>query len=64
MSAEQTTKLQSELEVVAHNMSVLGEMLTELKPGQEDPDDYALLTELTATCKYVANYKNITYEKM
>ncbi|XP_050334793.1 TOM1-like protein 2 isoform X1 [Bactrocera neohumeralis] len=51
LSAEQTTKLQSELEVVAHNMSVLGEMLTELKPGQEDPDDYALLTELTATCK-------------
>ncbi|XP_067644917.1 TOM1-like protein 2 isoform X2 [Eurosta solidaginis] len=51
LSAEQTTKLQSELEIVAHNMSVLGEMLNELKPGQEDPDDYALLTELTATCK-------------
>ncbi|XP_017485518.1 PREDICTED: TOM1-like protein 2 [Rhagoletis zephyria] len=51
LSAEQTAKLQSELEIVAHNMSVLGEMLTELKPGQEDPDDYALLTELTSTCK-------------
>lgn len=27
-------------------------MLTELKPGQEDPDDYQLLNDLTATCKY------------
>ncbi|XP_053952823.1 TOM1-like protein 2 isoform X1 [Anastrepha ludens] len=53
LSAEQTTKLKSELEIVAHNMSVLGEMLTELKPGQEDQDDYALLTELTATCKEI-----------
>lgn len=34
------------------NMSILGEMLTELKPGQEDPDDYQLLNDLTATCKY------------
>lgn len=31
-------------------MTVLGEMLSELKPGQEDPADYKLLTELTATC--------------
>lgn len=64
MSAEQTTKLQSELEVVAHNMSVLGEMLTELKPGQEDPDDYALLTELTATCKYVSTVIMLCIRKM
>lgn len=33
------------------NMSVLGEMLTELKPGQEDPSDYKLLNDLTLTCK-------------
>lgn len=36
------------------NMSILGEMLTELKPGEEQPDDYQLLTDLSATCKYVS----------
>lgn len=36
-------------------MSILGDMLSELKPGQEDPDDYVLLNELTATCKYALN---------
>ncbi|XP_037932364.1 TOM1-like protein 2 isoform X2 [Teleopsis dalmanni] len=51
LTPEQTTKLQSELEVVAHSMSILGEMLNELKPGQEEAEDYALLNELTATCK-------------
>lgn len=50
---EQITKLQSELEIVSVNMSILGEMLTALKPGQEDPSDYKLLTELTQTCKWV-----------
>ncbi|XP_075163609.1 TOM1-like protein 2 isoform X2 [Haematobia irritans] len=51
LSAEQITKLHSELEIVSMNMSILGEMLTELRPGQEDPDDYQLLNDLTATCK-------------
>lgn len=48
---EQITKLQSELEIVSVNMSILGEMLTALKPGQEDPSDYKLLNDLTQTCK-------------
>lgn len=48
---EQIAKLQSELDIVTLNMSVLGEMLSELKPGQEDPSDYKLLSELTQTCK-------------
>ncbi|XP_037039266.1 TOM1-like protein 2 isoform X2 [Bradysia coprophila] len=48
---EQIAKLQSELDIVSMNMSVLGEMLTELKPGQEDPSDYKLLNDLTQTCK-------------
>lgn len=48
---EQIAKLQSELDIVTLNMSVLGEMLSELKPGQEDPSDYKLLSELTHTCK-------------
>lgn len=50
-SPEQYAKLQSELDIVTMNMTVLGEMLTELRPGQEDPDDYKLLTELTQTCQ-------------
>lgn len=50
-SPEQIAKLQSELDIVSMNMSVLGDMLNELKPGQEDPADYKLLTELSQTCK-------------
>lgn len=33
------------------NMTILGEMLTALKPGQEDPADYKLLNDLCQTCK-------------
>lgn len=51
MLPEHIAKLQSELEIVTMNMTVLGDMLTELKPGQEDPSDYQLLTELAATCR-------------
>lgn len=57
---EQIAKLQSELDIVSMNMSVLGEMLTELKPGQEDPSDYKLLNDLTQTCKYVFRLKYIS----
>lgn len=45
------------------NMSVLGDMLNELKPGQEDPSDYKLLTDLSQTCKYVYNYFSIFYRQ-
>lgn len=51
LSPEQSAKLQSELDIVALNMSIFGEMLTELKPGHEDPSDYKLLSDLAATCK-------------
>ncbi|XP_059609241.1 TOM1-like protein 2 isoform X2 [Phlebotomus argentipes] len=51
LSPEQVSKLQSELDIVTVNMSILGEMLTELKPGQEDPSDYKLLTDLAHTCR-------------
>lgn len=33
------------------NMTILSEMLTELKPNQESPADYKLLIDLVATCK-------------
>ncbi|XP_017040283.1 TOM1-like protein 2 isoform X2 [Drosophila ficusphila] len=51
LTPEQAAKLRSELEIVSNNMSILSEMLSVLKPGQESPDDYALLNELTSTCK-------------
>lgn len=51
LTPEQIAKLQSELDIVSMNMAILGEMLTALKPGQEDPADYKLLTELCQTCK-------------
>lgn len=51
MPQDQIAKIQSELEVVSTNMTILAEMLNEMKPGQEDPEDYKLLLDLTATCK-------------
>ncbi|XP_016966654.1 TOM1-like protein 2 isoform X2 [Drosophila biarmipes] len=51
LTPDQAAKLRSELEIVSNNMSILSEMLSVLKPGQESPDDYALLNELTSTCK-------------
>ena len=50
-STDQIAKLQSELDIVAMNMSILSEMLNELKPNQESPSDYKLLSDLVATCK-------------
>ena len=40
---QQLAKLRSELDVVDQNRKVLSDMLTELTPGQEKPDDHALL---------------------
>lgn len=51
ITPEQRAKLQSELDVVQSNMSVLGELLSELKPGREQPDELELLQELHATCQ-------------
>lgn len=51
LTPEQITKLQSELEIVSMNLTIFGEMLTALKPGQEDPADYKLLTDLSQTCR-------------
>lgn len=50
-SPDQIGKLQSELDIVSMNMTILSEMLTELKPNQESPADHKLLIDLVATCK-------------
>ncbi|CAG0899088.1 unnamed protein product, partial [Cyprideis torosa] len=47
----QVGKIKSELDIVQGNCRVFSEMLTELKPGEEKPEDLALLKELYATCR-------------
>ena len=44
-------KIRSELDVVESNMKVMNEMLTELTPGEEHPEDAQLLQELNETCR-------------
>ena len=51
VSPDQIAKLQSELDIVTMNMTILSEMLTEMKPNQESPADYKLMIDLVATCK-------------
>ncbi|XP_013065989.2 TOM1-like protein 2 isoform X2 [Biomphalaria glabrata] len=51
LSAEQTTKLRRELDVVHGNIRVMSEMLTELSPSNVDPSDLELLQELNRTCR-------------
>ncbi|XP_042252630.1 target of Myb protein 1-like isoform X2 [Thunnus maccoyii] len=51
LSAEQEQKLRSELALVKGNLTVMSEMLNELKPGQSQPDDTELLQQLYSVCK-------------
>ncbi|XP_028309852.1 target of Myb protein 1 [Gouania willdenowi] len=51
LSAEQEQKLRSELALVKGNLTVMSELLTELKPGQSQPDDTELLQQLFSVCK-------------
>ncbi|XP_062581566.1 TOM1-like protein 2 isoform X2 [Saccostrea cucullata] len=48
-SAEQMTKLKTELNVVQGNLRVMSEMLMELSPSNIDPSDLELLQELNRT---------------
>ena len=51
LSPDQLAKLHRELSVVQGNITVFEEMLNELTPGNEHPDDYELLQELNNTCR-------------
>lgn len=51
LSGDQLTKLQSELDIVTVNMTILSDMLSQLVPGQEAEGDYQMLHVLTETCK-------------
>lgn len=43
LNTYQISKLASDLQVVERNMTVLSEMLTELVPGKEEPDELELM---------------------
>jgi len=51
MSPEQTMKIRTDMTITQSNMTILSDMLTELTPGQEHPDDKSLLEQLHATCR-------------
>nr|XP_057945641.1 target of Myb1 membrane trafficking protein-like isoform X2 [Doryrhamphus excisus] len=51
LSGEQKEKLQKELALVKGNLTVMSEMLNELKPGQNQQDDTELLQQLYSVCK-------------
>lgn len=51
LTPDQLAKLHRELSVVQGNITVFEEMLNELTPGNEHPDDYELLMELNNTCR-------------
>ncbi|CAI5455907.1 unnamed protein product [Caenorhabditis angaria] len=71
-TAEQLTKLRSDLDVVNQNIKVFRETLTGIVPRQETAEELQLLTDLHTTCKqmqarildlikYVSN-EEVTYE--
>ena len=48
LAPEQLAKLKSELDIVQQNVNVFSEMLTEIIPGQEHPNDLELLQVRTS----------------
>ncbi|MFH4978101.1 hypothetical protein AB6A40_004810 [Gnathostoma spinigerum] len=50
-TTQQLEKLRKELDIVTVNVKVLREMLAELVPGEETPEEFQLLQELHNVCK-------------
>ncbi|XP_058876969.1 TOM1-like protein 2, partial [Acipenser ruthenus] len=51
LSAEQLSKLCSEMQVVRGNVTVMSEMMAEMSSGQVETSDLELLQELSRTCR-------------
>ena len=51
LSEDQIRKLRQDLEIASSNLDIFNELLTELTPGQEHPEDKKLLDELGKTCQ-------------
>jgi len=47
----QAKKLERDLEITQRNLEVFSELLSELRPGQEHPEDKKLLLDVSETCK-------------
>jgi len=50
LNEDQVRKLKQDLEITQGNLDIFNELLTELSPGQEHPEDKKLLDEVSATC--------------
>merc|ERR1711910_97581 len=51
MQPEQVAKVRGDLGVTQQNMSIFSEMLSELTPGLEHPEDRSMFEQLHATCR-------------
>jgi len=51
MLPDQIQKIRSDLSITQTNMTIFSDMLTELSPGREHPDDKSLLDQLHGTCR-------------
>jgi hypothetical protein len=51
MTPEQMHKMEGDLQMTQQNMAIFSEMLTELTPGKEHPEDKSLFDQLHATCR-------------
>eukprot|EP00088_Acartia_fossae_P020787 TRINITY_DN22314_c0_g1_i1.p1 TRINITY_DN22314_c0_g1~~TRINITY_DN22314_c0_g1_i1.p1 ORF type:complete len:210 (+),score=79.78 TRINITY_DN22314_c0_g1_i1:39-668(+) len=51
MTPDQIDKIQGDLQITQQNMTVFSEMLTELTPGKEHPEDKSMFDQLHATCR-------------
>jgi len=51
MMPEQVLKIKGDLTITTQNMNIFSEMLTELTPGQEHPEDKSMFEQLHATCR-------------
>ncbi|CAH1398791.1 unnamed protein product [Nezara viridula] len=51
LTAEQMAKLRSDLDILQTNMTVFGEMINEMTPGNEHPSDLELFQELNTTLR-------------
>jgi len=51
MLPDQIQKIRTDLSITQTNMTIFSDMMTELSPGREHPDDKSLLEQLHGTCR-------------
>ena len=48
---DQIKRIRTDLSILQTNMTIFSDMMTELLPGRESPDDKSLLEQLHGTCR-------------